>query len=169
MWEKAGFPDPTRRIRLDVASAAPKASAAALMSPRELRELLSLVGMGPASLFTRPSLWRPLPPCHWQAATVAAAQAASDDAWAADTLAGLAEKGCLVLDNGSIVGVGSFAFIAAEDLSASAASEADPSEFESLKREFAEVLAGPSLGLLSDSGPEFELHIETGKATLPRS
>ena len=44
----------------------------------------------------------------------------------------------------SIVGVGSFAFIAAEDLSfAQAASEADPPEFESLKSEFAEVLAGP--------------------------
>ena len=46
MCEKAGCPDPTRCVCL--ASAAPKASAAALMSPRELRELLSLVGMGQA-------------------------------------------------------------------------------------------------------------------------
>ena len=93
----------------------------------------------------------PPTPSHQQAATVAAAQAARDDAWAADTLAGLAEKGCLVLDDCSIVGMGSFAFIAVEDLSfARAASEADPPEFESLKREFAEVLAGPPPGLPPD-------------------
>ena len=144
MCEKASCPDLTRRVCLYVASAAPKASAAALMSPRELRELLSLVGMGPASLLTCPSLWHPLPPCYQQATTVASAQAASDDAWAADTLAGLVEKGSLVLDNCSIVGVGSFAFITAEDLSfAPATSEANPPKFKSLKREFAEVLARP--------------------------
>ena len=112
----------------------------------------------------------PYPPGHQQAATVAAVQAASDNAWAADTLAGLAEKGSLVLDDGSIVGVGSFAFIMAEDLSfAPASSEADPPEFKSLKREFEEVLAGPPPGLPPDSGPEFELHIKTGKATMPHS
>ena len=53
--------------------------------------------------------------------------------------------------------------------SAPAASEADPPEFESLKREFAEVLAWPPPGLPPDCGPEFELHIETSKATMPRS
>ena len=36
MCEKAGCPYPTRRVCLDVASAVPKASMAALMSPREL-------------------------------------------------------------------------------------------------------------------------------------
>ena len=32
-----------------------------------------------------------------------------------------------------------------------------------------EVLAGPPLGLPPDRRPEFELHIETGKATMPPS
>ena len=47
---------------------------------------------------------------------------------------GLAEKGCLVLDNCPTVGMGSFAFIVVEDLSfAPAVSEADPPEVKSFK------------------------------------
>ena len=165
----AGCPDPRRRVRLDVAHPFHgPASASALMSPRELRSLLGHAGLGAASLLDRPSLWRPPPASHGPAAAAAACEAAAQDAWAADTLAGLAEHG-LTLEDGTEVGLGTIS-IAAEDLSFGlSAAEQDPAEFESLKTEFATVLAGPPPGMPPDRGPEYELHIDTGDSAMPRS
>ena len=165
----AGCPDPRRRVRLDVAHPFHgPASASALMSPRELRSLLGHAGLGAASLLDRPSLWRPPPASHGPAAAAAACEAAAQDAWAADTLAGLAEHG-LTLEDGTEVGLGTIS-IAAEDLSFGLpAAEQDPAEFESLKTEFATVLAGPPPGMPPDRGPEYELHIDTGDSAMPRS
>ena len=97
--QAAGCPDPSHRVRLDVAlpSASPP-TAAALMSPRELRSLLGGVGLGAATILDRPSLWRPPSPTRGKAATVAALAAAAQEAWAADTLASLAEHGLTLED-----------------------------------------------------------------------
>jgi len=117
----------------------------------------------------RPSLWRPPPTGRKAAAAAAAAVAAAENAWAADTLAGLADGEGMLLNDGTVVGLGSIS-IAAEDLSFSTpVEEADPPEFEDLKRDFAATLAGPPPGLPPDRGPEFELHIYTGDAPMARS
>ena len=165
---EAGCPDPRRRVRMDVAQPFHgPASASALLSPRELRGLLSRAGLGAASLLDRPSLWRPLPASRGPAAAAVAHAAAAQDAWAADMLAGLAEHG-LTLEDGTEVGLGTIS-IAAEDLSFGLpAAEQDPAEFDSLKAELAEVLAAPPPGMPPDRGPEYELHIDTGDSAMPR-
>ena len=110
------------------------------MNPRELRRLLQQVGLGAAAMAAPP-------PGRKAAAAAAAAVAAAEDAWAADTLAGLADGEGMLLNDGTVVGLGSI-FIAAKDLSFSTpVEEADQPEFEDLKRDL----------LLPDSEPEFEL------------
>ena len=75
----------------------------------------------------------------------------------------------MLLNDGTVVGLGSIS-IAAEDLFFSTpVEEADPPEFEDLKRDFAATLAGPPPGLPPDRGPEFELHINTSYTPMARS
>ena len=110
-------------------------------------------GSGPP-LLDRPSFWRPPPVSRGPAAAAAACAAATQDTWAADTLAGLAVHG-LTLEDGTEVGLGTIS-IATEDLSFGLpAAEQDPAEF-------AAVLAAPPSGMPPDRGPEYELHIDTG-------
>ena len=86
------------------------------MNPRELRRLLQQVCLGAAAMAVRPSLWRPPQPGWKAAAAAAAAVAAAEDAWAAYTLAGLADGEGMLFNAGKVVGLGSIS-IAAEDLS----------------------------------------------------
>ena len=132
------------------------------MNPRELWHLLQQVGLGAAVMAVQPSLWCP-PLLGLKAAAAAAnAVAAAKDTWVADTLAGLADGEGMLLNDGTVVGLGSIS-IAAEDLSFSTPVEDD------LTCDFAAMLAGPPPGLPPDCGPEFELHINTGKAPMARS
>ena len=110
------------------------------MNPRELWCLLQQVSLGAAAMAVRTSLWRPPLPGLKAAAAAAAVVAAAKDAWAADTLAGLADGEGMLLNNGTVVGLGSIS-IAAKDLSFSTpVEEADQPEFEGLKRDFAAML-----------------------------
>ena len=98
---------------------------------------------------------------------MAALAAAAQEARAADTLASLAEHG-LTLEDGTELGLGIIS-IAAEDLSFGLpAAAADSPDFDALKSEFTEVLAGPPPGMPPACGPEYELHIDTGNALIPR-
>ena len=86
------------------------------MNPRELLRLLQQVVLGAAAMAVWPSLWCPPPQGRKVAAAAAAAVAAAEDAWAADTLAGLEDGEGMILNDGTVVGLGSIS-IAAEDLS----------------------------------------------------
>ena len=92
------------QVRLDVAGAAPTPpSAATLMSSRELRRLLSGVGLVAAAPAARPTLWRPPPTHRGAAAATAALAAAAEELWLANTLAGLADGPGLSLDDVTVV------------------------------------------------------------------
>ena len=156
-------------VLIDVTTAVPAPPlASVLMNPRELWHLLQQVSLGAAAMAVLPSLWHP--PQRGRKAAVAAASAiaAAEDSWAANMLAGLADGEGTLLNDGTVVGLGSI-FIAAEDLSFSTlVEEADQPEFEDLKRYFALTLAGPPQGLPPDSRPEFKLHINTGDVIMAR-
>ena len=82
------------------------------MNLRELWRLLQQVCLGAAVMAVLPSLWRPPPPGRKAAAAAAAAVAAAEDAWAADTLAGLADGEGMLLKDGTVVGLGSISIAA---------------------------------------------------------
>jgi hypothetical protein len=89
-------------------------------------------------------------------------------AWAADTLAGLADAGT-TLAYGTELLVCHIAFAVEGPAFTLQPFGGDPPEFASLTAEFGDVLGGPPPGLPPDRGQDFELRIETGSHPMPRS
>ena len=80
--------------------------------------------------------------------------AATEDAWTADTLAGLADTGTTLADDDSELFVGRPAFAAEGTAFALPPDDGEPSESATLAGEYADVLAGPPSGLPPDRGWE---------------
>jgi hypothetical protein len=153
-----------RRVRLDLTLDQP-ATPALPLSAADLRALLGSAGLGPVPTLGRPSHWAPATRRSAMAATLTTAVEA---AWAADTVAGLADAGTTLADGTELL-VGSIAFAVAGPAFTLPPDGGDPPEFASLAGEFGDVLGGPPPGLPPDRGQDFELRIETGSHPMPRS
>jgi hypothetical protein len=99
-----------RRVRLDLVLDQPAVPASRLAAA-DIRSLLGVVGLGSVPTLGRPSQWTS--PAS-RPALAAALTAAADAAWAADTLAGLADScsTCTTLADGTELLVGRIAFTA---------------------------------------------------------
>ena len=158
-----------RRIRADlILPGASSPDAASLLRGNQLLQLLGVTGLAVADPLSGPARWSRPPPGRF-AAHAAHLAAAAQDAWAADSLAALAEGGVSLADGTELL-LGSIHLAAATTLASTpSCPEADPPEFSILASEYADVLGGPPPGLPPDRGPEFELRIDTGTAPMPRS
>ena len=158
-----------RRIRADlIRPGASSPDAASLLRSNQLLQLLGVTGLAVADPLSGPARWSRPPPGRF-AAHAAHLAAAAQDAWAADSLAALAEGGVSLADGTELL-LGSIHLAAATTLASTpSCPEADPPEFSILASEYADVLGGPPPGLPPDRGPEFELRIDTGTAPMPRS
>ena len=127
-----------RRVRLDLTLDQP-APLASPLSAADLRALLGSAGLGPVPTLGRPSHWSPAMRRPALAATLTAAVEA---AWAADTLAGLADAGTTLADGTELL-VGRIAFAVEGPVFTLPPDGSDPQEFASLATEFGDVLGGP--------------------------
>ena len=166
-----------RRVLLDVAlpDAGRAPSAAAVIGSRALQRLLAsraapamaaaATGMTPAPV----PLW--VPPARSSTGFSKPFFAVDDHPTRPDAAPASAffADGPEELPDGTLLDTGHFRIAEVDRLSAP--SDAAPPEpaFEALAEEFADVLAGPPPGLPPDRGLEFELHINTGTAPMPRS
>ena len=125
-----------RRVRADlVLPGASSPDAASLLRGNQLLQLLGATGLPVADPLNGPARWsRPLPGRF--AAPSAYLAAAAQEAWAADTLAALAEGGTSLAD-GTEPLLGSI-HLAAADAPPPSRLEADPPEFSALASEYAD-------------------------------
>ena len=136
------------------------------LSPTDARALIGYMGLGDASILSRPS--HCVCPYSHRASCAALAAASVEASWANDTLEGLADTSVTLPDSTELV-IGSITFAADGPAFTRPPEAGDPTEFAALADDYAEVLAGPPQGLPPDRGPAFELHIDTGSHPMPRS
>jgi len=154
--------DPSgRRVRADLVgpggAQSDSAAAASLMHPREVRRMLSSLGLDASAPWSSPLLWR-------RPSVGAAGRAGlADDLHAMACLSSLASAD-LTLPDGTELFVGAFSLVQPD----APPPGPDHPAFEALVQEYDDVFNLP-IGMPPDRGREFELVIDTGDAPMPRS